>query len=158
MTSAGNLLLGLTTHGTGLAKGLVLASGTAPSTVPADAVQMWVEDRAGVAGKGSLLMRVEDNTSHVFGDLVGLGRVTPEASLHVEQTTTSGALAAKLETFSNAVTSMGAVVTIKRRTPGDMGDGFLARSSSTRLKTMRPASTSSAGWGGYATAPIIRAS
>lgn len=74
LTAAGNLLLGATTHGTGLTKGLVVGAGTDPTaTHPADAVQAWVKDRGGVAGKGSLHVRTEDGTSHVLGDVAGHG-------------------------------------------------------------------------------------
>lgn len=80
----------LTTTGgavtTGMARGLALTSGTAPTSSPADAIQLWAADRAGTAGKGSLHVRTEDGTSHVFGDQVGIGTVTPDAGyqLHVQ--------------------------------------------------------------------------
>jgi len=54
-----------------------IAAGTAPSTSPVDVVQLWVANRGGVADKGSLFVRSEDGTSHVLGDRVGIGTVTP---------------------------------------------------------------------------------
>jgi hypothetical protein len=71
---SGNLLLGLSTAGTSLTKGLVIARGTEPTAAhPADAVQTWVKDRGGVAGKASLHVRTEDGTAHCLGDLSGIG-------------------------------------------------------------------------------------
>lgn len=81
--SDGNVGIGTSTFGTSLAGGIAIASGTAPTTSPADAVQPWVADRGGTAGKASLHIRTEDGTSHVFGDLVGIGKVTPNHSLDV---------------------------------------------------------------------------
>lgn len=77
LSATGNLLLGTTSSGTSLTKGFVIGNGTAPSTSPADAVQIWSADRAGTAGKAGLHIRSEDGTSHVFSDFVGLGTVTP---------------------------------------------------------------------------------
>jgi hypothetical protein len=73
VTQAGNLLLGVTTHGTNLAHGLALGPGTAPTTSPTDTVQLTAVDRGGTAGKRSLQVRTEDGTTHVLGDLSGLG-------------------------------------------------------------------------------------
>ena len=56
----GNVGIGTTTFGTSAAKVLAVASGTAPTTSPADAVQTWVADRQGVAGKAALHMRNEE--------------------------------------------------------------------------------------------------
>ena len=83
LDGTGNLLLGLTAPGTNLTKGLAISSGTAPTTSPADAVQMWSADRAATAGKASLHLRTEDGTSHVLGDRVGIGTLTPGYGLHV---------------------------------------------------------------------------
>lgn len=83
-----NILLGAVAAGTSLDNGIVVASGTAPSAAhPVDAIQMWVEDREATAGKGSLHIRTEDGTSHVIGDRVGIGTLTPETLLTVEQAT-----------------------------------------------------------------------
>lgn len=77
--STGNIGLGTQTFGTGAQRVVALASGTGATTSPADAVQMWAADRAGAAGKAALLLRVEDGTSHVLGDVVGIG--TPCAAV-----------------------------------------------------------------------------
>ena len=58
--NAGNVGIGTTTFGTSAAKVLAVASGTAPTTSPADAVQTWVADRQGVADKAALHMRNEE--------------------------------------------------------------------------------------------------
>jgi hypothetical protein len=53
--STGNILTGgLTAAGTSAAKVLAIGSGTAPTTSPADAAQMWVQDYLGVAGDARL--------------------------------------------------------------------------------------------------------
>lgn len=58
---ANNLYIGSTTgtFGTSAAKVLALASGTAPTTSPADAAQVWVADEGSRAGYASLHMRNE---------------------------------------------------------------------------------------------------
>lgn len=43
---AGNIVLGTTSVGTNLAKGMAVGLGTAPTTQPADAFQMWAGDQA----------------------------------------------------------------------------------------------------------------
>jgi hypothetical protein len=96
VTSAGNLLLGTMAAGTALAKGVVVGSGSAPSgSHPADAVQLWVADRAGVAGKAALHLRTEDGTSHVLGDLSGiatLGAATLGSGASYQALTVAGSL------------------------------------------------------------------
>jgi len=58
-------------------------NGTAPSTSPADAVQIWSADRGATVGKAGLHIRSEDGTSHVFSDFSGIGTVSPTTRLHV---------------------------------------------------------------------------
>jgi hypothetical protein len=79
----GNVGINTTSFGTSAGAVLALGTGTAPSTSPADVVQLWEADRGGTAGKGSLHIRSEDGTSHVLGDRVGIGTVTPGALLDV---------------------------------------------------------------------------
>lgn len=79
----GNIGFNTSTFGTSLAKGICIGSGTAPTTSPADAVQMWVADRGGTAGKASLHGRAEDGTLFVLGDRFGFGTVTPSAAFEV---------------------------------------------------------------------------
>lgn len=80
-TQAGNLLLGSTGGlGTDATRTLGLGPGVAPSTSPPDVVQLTAVDRGGTAGKRSLHVRTEDSTSHLFGDLSGIG-TTLNASL-----------------------------------------------------------------------------
>jgi hypothetical protein len=80
LTQAGNLHVGASA-GTNASRVLALGSGTDPTAAhPADAVQLWVRDRAAIAGKGSLLLRAEDGTPHLLGDLTGHGTLL-EATL-----------------------------------------------------------------------------
>lgn len=72
-----NVYIGLSALGTNAVKTVGISSGTAPTTSPADAIQFWSADRGSTAGKASLHIRTEDATSHVLGDRVGLGTVTP---------------------------------------------------------------------------------
>lgn len=65
--SANVLFASLSTVGTSAAKVLGIPSGTAPTTSPADASQLWVADKGGVAGKAALHMRDEaGNTGPVM--------------------------------------------------------------------------------------------
>lgn len=64
--SFGNILTGgLTAAGTSAAKVFAIASGTAPTTSPADAAQVWVQDNTGqgAAGLAQLYMRDEFGVS-----------------------------------------------------------------------------------------------
>lgn len=76
-------------------KVISLGSGTAPTTSPPDINQMWVADRGGVAGKAALHLRTEDGTSHVFGDFVGLGTLSPGEILDVQKVTGGNVAAIK---------------------------------------------------------------
>jgi len=68
----GNLGLGLTAWGTSAAKVLGLASGTAPTTSPTNAVQMWAGDFNAAAGKSALHLRDESGVLSVLGNNWGL--------------------------------------------------------------------------------------
>ena len=83
LDGTGNLLLGLTAPGANLTKGLAISSGTAPTTSPADAVQLWSADTNAVAGTAGLHIRTEDGTSHVLGNRVGIGTLAPTVPLQV---------------------------------------------------------------------------
>lgn len=99
-TTGGNVGIGQTTWGTSAAKVLGISSGTAPTTSPADAIQMWSADTGGVALKAGLHLRTEDGTSHVFGDMVGIGTLTPTVALDV-----IGAL--KVSDVTTTITNLG---------------------------------------------------
>lgn len=114
ISSDGNIGINQTTFGTSAAAVLALASGTAPTTSPADSVQLWEGDRGGTAGKGALNLRTEDGTSHVFGDLVGIGTLTPASLLHVADTSTS-AVRGVLSAQYSASTDGGRVIGRKAR-------------------------------------------
>ena len=60
---AGNIGLGTTSPGSSLAKGIAIASGTGPTTAPADMAQLWVRDANNEAGKASLHMMSESGTN-----------------------------------------------------------------------------------------------
>lgn len=112
----GNIGISATTFGTSAVKVVAIGSGTAPTTSPADMVQMWSADRGAVAGKASLHIRSEDGTSYVFGDLAGIGTVTPSSNLHVYEPTsgdclliveTAGASAAANIQLKSTITTWG---------------------------------------------------
>ena len=79
----GSVGIGQTSFGTNADKVIALSNGTAPTTSPADAVQVYSADRGGTAGKAGLHIRTEDGTTHVFSDRVGIGTATPSADIHV---------------------------------------------------------------------------
>lgn len=81
---AGSLGIGQTTFGTSAAKVLAIGNGTAPSTSPADAFQMWSADRGATAGKAGLHLRSEDGTSYVFSDRAGLLTTTPDYDIGID--------------------------------------------------------------------------
>jgi len=80
---AGNIGLGTTSFGTNAAKVLAIGNGTAPTSSPADCVQLWSGNRGGIDGKAGLFIRAEDGTQHVFADRVGIGITNPTSLLHV---------------------------------------------------------------------------
>jgi hypothetical protein len=69
----GNLRLGGATLSTALQNGLTLKSGVAATATGTDQVALWTADTGGVANKAGLHLRSEDGTSHVLGDVVGIG-------------------------------------------------------------------------------------
>jgi len=62
-----NVGLAQTSFGTSAAKVLAIGSGTAPTTSPADAAQVWVADEGGVAGAAALHMRNELGNTGAVG-------------------------------------------------------------------------------------------
>lgn len=62
----GNLSMSGAVPGTSAARVLAIASGTAPTTSPADAAQLWCADIAGAAGKASLHMRNEAHSGSLI--------------------------------------------------------------------------------------------
>jgi hypothetical protein len=103
----GNLGLGATSFGTSAARVLGLAEGTAPSTSPADMVQLWSANSVNGAGKNSLFIRTEDATSHTFGDWSGIGTTSPSHFLHALWTVTQPG-AAKFAMTSELAATMNA--------------------------------------------------
>ena len=113
-------LFGQSTFGTSANKVLAIAAGTAPTTSPADAVQLWAADRGATAGKASLFLRTEDGTTHVFGDRVGIGTLTPTADVEFYNQDTI--------TFSSNVL-YGPYITVKNTHDGAVGAYLLFQKS-----------------------------
>lgn len=63
LSGVGNIGIGTATFGTSAAKVIGQVSGTAPTTSPADAAQMWVEDITGSAGRAGFHIRTEEADS-----------------------------------------------------------------------------------------------
>ncbi len=70
--SAANLGFWTSTFGTSANKVLGLASGTAPTTSPADAVQAYAADFNAAAGTAALHIRSEDSFTTVLGNNIGI--------------------------------------------------------------------------------------
>lgn len=66
VTGIGNIGVGTATFGTSAARVLGLFNGTAPSTSPADTVQLWSDDVS--AGNAALFIRGEDGSIASIGD------------------------------------------------------------------------------------------
>jgi len=77
---SGNVGIGATAFGTSAANTLGMAVGTAPTTSPADTVQIWSEDLSG-AGTAGLKIRNENDSIITFPNTTGTlalsGEVTP---------------------------------------------------------------------------------
>lgn len=100
-----NLGIGTATFGTSASGVLAIYHLNAPSTSPADTVQLFCDDRNATAGKGSLVLRVEDGTRHIFGDLSGINTVNPGARLEINETTLNNEVLRLIST-GNAVESL----------------------------------------------------
>jgi hypothetical protein len=72
ISNLGNIGVGTDVFGTNAVRVLGLASGTAPTTSPADAVQMWSADFNAVPGKAALHLRDESGILSVLGNNWGL--------------------------------------------------------------------------------------
>jgi hypothetical protein len=126
-----NVGLNQTTFGTSAQKVLALGSGVAPTTSPADAIQIWSADRGATAGKASLHIRTEDGTSHVFGDRVGIGVTTPTFDLELSNASTAYAAwfggssaASKAIALSNTDTAGRAYFTLSESSPSSPNTNF----------------------------------
>ena len=105
--NGGNFGFNITTFGTSAAKVLGIGNGTAPTTRPADMVQMWAADALGVAGDSRLYILGEAGTG-----LVVLGNGEARADAVVVKNTTEGGTAGfniksarELHTLAAAATS-----------------------------------------------------
>lgn len=100
----GNLQVGgIVTPGTSLARGMVWKSGTAPTTAPADAAQLWVADYLGTAG---------DSRLHIMGE-GSANAHTVMGSGKVSITGTTGGLTRKLsEAVSNIEADESTTITL----------------------------------------------
>lgn len=107
-----NVNIGGDLFGTSADKVLGITSGTAPSTSPADMVQLWSADRNAVAGKASLHLRTEDGTVHCLGDLVGIGMLSPVVLLEVNGTLRSDRAGVPTQYCEMSNDSAGGYVTV----------------------------------------------
>jgi len=101
MSIFGNVGIGTTTFGTSAVKVLAMGSGTAPTTSPADAAQVWVADEGGAAGIASLHMRDEVGSSGPVGFKNQSTQPTPTAKT-TDVTLTVAELLAKIITGTHA--------------------------------------------------------
>lgn len=92
-----NVGIGLSAWGTSAAKVLGIANGTAPTTSPVDAVQIWAADCNGTGGKSGLHIRSEDATSYVLSDYFGIGTLKPSAIVDIERAGTAKSIVDFLE-------------------------------------------------------------
>jgi hypothetical protein len=83
LDTAGNVGVNQSEFGTAAAGVFAIRVGTAPTTAPSNAVQLWSADRGGVGGRASLHILTENTVGHVLGDLSGIGTLTPQCTLHV---------------------------------------------------------------------------
>ena len=72
-TATGNVGIKATSFGTNAAGVLAIGNGTAPTTSPADAIQIWSADLLGSAGKAGLHIRTEDGVVHSLGSDIFVG-------------------------------------------------------------------------------------
>lgn len=85
LTSKQNILTKCAGEATSETGCLIMESGTLPTAAwPTDCAHIGVADRGGTAGKAAVHMYCEDGTGHVFGDLVGIGTITPSAYVHIQ--------------------------------------------------------------------------
>ena len=107
MLASGNIYfvqnagIGTITFGTSAAKVLAMGSGTAPTTSPADAAQVWVADEGGAAGIASLHMRDEVGSSGPVGFKNQSTQPTPTAKT-TDVTLTVAELLTKIITGTHA--------------------------------------------------------
>ena len=64
--AGGNFGIGITAFGTSAGRILGIGGSTAPTTAPADMIQMWSQDRDGTAGDASLHYRMEGGIARPF--------------------------------------------------------------------------------------------
>lgn len=153
--ASGNIGFNIDTFGTSAVKVIAIASGTAPTTSPTDAVQVWSADRNATAGKASLHIRTEDGTSHVFGDLSGIGTTTPvdsgfsrnftvsggtsgtvNANITIQGNATADGVVAQYDVYNN--TSQLAAINIRRDSANNSGTMlFITRNAGVPVEVLR---------------------
>lgn len=69
---------------------IILTESAAPGSPTTNGVVLYVADRAAIAGTAGLNIVTEDDTKHIFSDIVGIGTLTPDASAAMEVTSTTG--------------------------------------------------------------------
>jgi len=100
----GNVGIRTSTFGTNADAVFAVGSGTAPTTSPADAAQMWVADQNGVAGKAAWHLRDETGIIHTVGEFVGVNTTAPTHNLHVEGPSTGATPPVRFRHYRNADT------------------------------------------------------
>jgi hypothetical protein len=108
--------IGQTTFGTSAVKVLAIGNGTAPTTSPADAYQLWSADVSG-DGDAGLFIRTESGTVHQFGTDVDFGGDVTATSFASNASTTPSV------DFYDSDASAGDVNARIYATATDTGDG-----------------------------------
>ena len=69
---------------------MILTESVAPASPTTNGVVLYAADRAAIAGTTGLNIVTEDDTKHIFSDIVGIGTLTPDASSAMEVSSTTG--------------------------------------------------------------------
>lgn len=80
---------------------LSMSTGTAPTTSPADVVQLWASDVGGVAGDHGLYIKGELAVTHVIGQYMGLATTTPSSTLQIGEALDSSSTYIQIDTLLN---------------------------------------------------------
>lgn len=80
----GNVGVGTYTFGTNAAKVLGIYNGTAPTTQPANTVQLWAADDI-MEGASALWLRTEGARNYLFSERLGIGTTSPSAVVDIEK-------------------------------------------------------------------------
>lgn len=90
VNTTGSLGIGIFVPGTNGERVFIMGNSIKPDDSPINTVQMWAQDWNG-SGTHAFFMRGEEGIEHVFGSNVGFGLINPTASLHIDQSSLTGA-------------------------------------------------------------------